>query len=91
MDSFFIKKPFYTEKATALAEIGQYVFMVQDNANKNEIKKAIKALYKVDVTSVNIINTAAKPKKYRNLKSHHSGFKKAVVTLKTGQKIDLTK
>ncbi len=91
MNSDLIKKPFFTEKSGILSESGKYVFMVDKNSTKNEVKKAIKALYKVDAVQVNIINQSSKPKKFRNIKSESSGFKKAIVTVKKGQKIDLVK
>ncbi len=87
---FLIKKPLITEKASFLAEKGQYVFVVDRRATKNEVKKAIHALYKVDVAGVNIVSPTRKNKRYRNLFTQEIGFKKAVVTLKTGQKINLT-
>lgn len=84
-----IQKPITSEKATDLKELGQYVFLVKSSATKNEIKKAVKAMYKVDVQSVHIINSPAKVKRFRGLAVKQGGRKKAVVTLKEGQKIDL--
>ena len=87
--SFLIKKPLITEKSTALEAIGKYVFAVEPKATKNEIKKAVKELYKVDVADVNVLNTSEKRKRFRNIVGHKSGFKKAIVTLKAGQKINI--
>jgi large subunit ribosomal protein L23 len=90
MDPFIIKKPWVTEKAANLGAHRQYVFLVQSTATKPEVKKAIKELYKVDVTAVNIVNRPAKQKRYRGvLRVSAGGQKKAIVTLKEGQKIDL--
>lgn len=83
-----IKRRVITEKATLLAEMGKYVFLVQPKATKNEIKKAIKDLYKVDVTAVTTINQQPRRTRYRGKESFKQQDKKAIVTLKTGQKID---
>ncbi len=88
-DIFLIKRPQVTEKSTDLNSIGKYVFVVKTNATKTEVKKAIKELYSVDATAVNIVNIPGKMKRYRGQKNMRSGHKKAIVTLKEGQKIDL--
>ena len=80
-DQFLVKKPWITEKSTHLGEIGKYVFLVKDNATKNEMKKMVKELYQVD----------AKSRRYRGMRSEKPGYKKAIVTLKAGQKIDLAR
>ncbi len=89
MDNFIIKKPIITEKASDLSGLGKYVFMVKTSATKNEVKKAVKEIYRVDAAEVNIVNLPAKPRSYRGRKHAKPGYKKAVVTLKQGQKIDL--
>ncbi|OGY99267.1 MAG: 50S ribosomal protein L23 [Candidatus Liptonbacteria bacterium RIFCSPLOWO2_01_FULL_52_25] len=89
-DTFIIKKPWITEQSTDLSKIGQYVFIVQKNATKPEVKKAIHEIYKVDVTAVNIVNRPAKQKRMGQRYGTQQGYKKAIVTLKKGQKIDLT-
>ncbi|MBI3589156.1 MAG: 50S ribosomal protein L23 [Candidatus Liptonbacteria bacterium] len=89
-DYFLIKKPLLTEKSTALNTLGKYTFVVEPEATKNEIRKAVKELYKVDVLNVNILNTQAKKRRFRNLISRKGGYKKAIVTLKAGQKINPT-
>ena len=83
-----IRKPWITEKATDAAGDRKYVFVVAREATKNEVKKAIQEIYKVHVTSVNMINRRAKQKGMRHLKGHTQGFKKAVVTLKEGDTIN---
>lgn len=90
MNPFIIKKPWVTEKAARLNEQGQYVFLVAGTATKPEIKKAIKELYKVDAISVNVVNRPAKRKRFRGvMRSSGDGERKAIVTLKEGQKIDI--
>jgi large subunit ribosomal protein L23 len=90
MNSFIIKKPWVTEKATGLGALRQYVFSVSSAATKPEIKKAITELYKVDVVAVNVVNLPAKAKRFRGVvRSSSDGHRKAIVTLKEGQKIDL--
>lgn len=88
-DTFLIKKPLITDKSVSLNQGGKYVFMVKPSATKNEIKKAVKEVYRVDVRAVNVINQHPKAKLYRGLKSERGGYKKAIVTLKQGQSIDL--
>lgn len=88
-DPFIVKKPWITEKATALQKEAKYVFIVKQGATKPEIKKAVKEIYKVEPVAVNIVNRPAKSKKMGALRGHQSGYKKAVVTLEAGQKIDL--
>lgn len=89
MNSFLIKKPWITEKATSLAANHQYVFVTEVSATKSEIKKTIEALYKVNVVAVNVVNLPAKRKRFRGVKgAAGQGRRKAIVTLKDGQKID---
>ena len=85
-----IKRPIITERSTDLNLIGKYVFMVAPNATKNEVKKAVKAIYNVDVVSVNIVTQQPKTRRYRNTTMKRGGYKKAIATLKKGQKIDIT-
>lgn len=90
-DIFLIKQPWVTEKSTMLNEAGKYVFVVKKAATKSEVKKAVKELYRVDAVSVNIVNRPDRVKKFRGREITHSGFKKAIVTLKEGQKIDISR
>ncbi len=85
-----IIKPIITEKATVLSEQNKTVFQVHRGANKKNIKKNIEKIFKVKVTKVNIINLKPKKKFKQGKMSTKSGYKKAVVTLKKGQSIDLT-
>ena len=85
-----ILSPIITEKATILSEQNKTVFKVHDKANKKNIKKNIEKLFKVNVVKINIINQKSKIKMKQGKKSYKSGYKKAIVTLKKGQSIDLT-
>ena len=81
--------PHITEKATNLAEKNRYVFRVWQKANKNEIKKAIEDLYKVNVIDVKIINVPPKERRLGRISGWKKGFKKAIVKIKGGQKIEV--
>ena len=85
-----ILRPIITEKATILSEQNKTVFKVHKRANKKNIKKNIEKLFKVNVIKVNIINLKTKIKLKQGRISKKSGYKKAIVTLKKGQSIDLT-
>lgn len=84
-------KPLRTEKSLKLASIGRYVFVVDKQANKTEIKQAVEKTFKVNAIKVQTINIPGK--KYRTgkkgLKGKRPDGKKAIVTVKSGQKIDL--
>ena len=84
-----IRQPIITEKATILSEHNKTVFKVHSGANKNSIKKNIEKIFKVTVTKVNIINQKRKKKIKQGKLSIKPGYKKAIVTLKKGQSIDL--
>ena len=85
-----ILSPHVTEKSTNLSEQNKIVFKVPHNASKKTIKKNIEKIFKVNVTKINIINKKSKIKLTRGRKVKVPGFKKAVVTIKKGQNIDLT-
>ena len=85
-----IISPTITEKATSLSEFNKIVFKVHEGASKNSIKKNIEKIFKVNVVKINTINLKGKSKIVRNRKTYKSGYKKAIVTLKKGQSIDLT-
>jgi len=84
-----IISPNITEKSTSLSEHNKIVFKVHKGASKNSIKKSIEKIFKVNVIKVNTINLKGKTKLVRNKKAYKSGYKKAIVTLKKGQNIDL--
>lgn len=82
-------EPWITESSTAGVELHKYVFKVSQRSVKAQIKKAVEGLYKVKVISVNTINIPRKHRSYGSTPGWKSGFKKAVVTLKEGDKIEL--
>ena len=85
-----IISPIVTEKSTNLSEQNKIVFKVPSKANKKNIKNNIEKIFKVNVTKINIINKQNRTKLTRGRKVKVSGFKKAIITLKKGQSIDLT-
>ena len=85
-----IISPHITEKSTNLSEQNKIIFKVPSKANKVNLKKNIEKIFKVNVTKINIINKKSKIKNARGRKVRVSGFKKAIVTIKKGQNIDLT-
>ena len=85
-----ILSPLVTEKSTNLSDQNKIVFKVPSKANKKNIKNNIEKIFKVNVTKVNIINKQNRTKFTRGRKVKVSGFKKAIITLKKGQSIDLT-
>jgi large subunit ribosomal protein L23 len=80
--------PRVSEKAGRLAQENKYVFKVKRDSNKVEIKKAIENSYKVKVVQVNIINNQGKDRNFGQRSGRTSAFKKAIVTLKKGDKIE---
>ncbi len=85
-----LTEPYISEKATDLAKENRYVFKVSDDSNKTQVKKAVKELYGVDAVSVNIVNIPRKKKRLGKYRGWKKGFKKAIVELKEGQRIDAT-
>ena len=90
---FLIKKPHHTEKALSLNSKDQYVFLVACGANKSELKKRIKETYGVMPIRVNTATYKGKkvqrPTRKRIIKGERSAYKKAIVTLKSGDIIDI--
>ena len=85
-----IISPMVTEKSTNLSEHNKIVFKVPSKANKKNLKSNIEKIFKVNVTKINIINRQNRIKTTRGKKVKVSGYKKAIITLKKGQSIDLT-
>ena len=85
-----ILSPLVTEKSTTLSEHNKIVFKVPNKANKKNLKKNIEKIFKVNITKINIINKQSRTKLTRGRKVKISGYKKAIITLKKGQSIDLT-
>lgn len=85
----YIKKPWVSEKTTGLVSINQYVFLVDKSANKPLIREEVERHYGVQVESVNMILKRGKIKRLGRSIGRRPSFKKAVVTLKAGQKLDI--
>ena len=85
-----ILSPLLTEKSTNLSEQNKIVFKVPFKANKKNLKRNIEKIFKVNITKINIINKQNRTKLTRGKKIKISGYKKAIITLKKGQSIDLT-
>ena len=85
-----ILQPVVTEKSTNLSEQNKIVFKVPNSSNKKTLKKNIEKIFKVNVTKVNIVNKKNREKMSRGKKIKIKGYKKAIITLKKGQSIDLT-
>ena len=85
-----ILSPMVTEKSTILSEQNKIVFKVPRAANKSNLKKNIEKIFKVNVIKINIINKQNRKKITKGKKVSVQGYKKAIITLKKGQNIDLT-
>ena len=84
-----IQKPVITEKATILREGNKYAFRVDPKANKVQIRQAIESIFDVKVESVRTIKVPSKPKRQGLYAGHRAGWKKAYVTLRAGDSIDV--
>ena len=84
-----IISPIVTEKSTSLSEFNKIVFKVHKGSSKSSIKKSIEKIFKVNVVKINTIKLKGVTKMIRNKKTFKSGYKKAIITLKKGQSIDL--
>jgi large subunit ribosomal protein L23 len=84
-----IKALIRTEKSTVYEPLGKYLFLVSKSSNKTEIKKAVETIYKVKVKAVNTSIYLGKMKRVRYQVGKTADFKRAIVTLKAGQKIDV--
>jgi large subunit ribosomal protein L23 len=85
-----VRAPVITEKATNASEHNQVILRVPLAATKREVKAAVEGLFRVNVTAVNTIRVAGKLKRVRGRPGRRSDYKKAVVTLREGQRIDVT-
>jgi large subunit ribosomal protein L23 len=91
MDNYdLIRSPVVTEKSTNLVSQNKYIFKVDVNATKAQVKKAIEEIFEVTVAKVNTINIMGKVKRFRGILGKRKSYKKAVVTLNDGQNIDVT-
>ena len=82
--------PVLTEKSTNLSSLNKITFKVPNKANKINLKKNIEKIFKVNVTKINIINKRTRIKTTNRKSKKVLGYKKAIVTIKKGQNIDLT-
>jgi large subunit ribosomal protein L23 len=85
-----VRSPVITEKSTAASEHNQVTFRVPLTATKREVKAAVEGLFSVKVTAVNTIRVEGKVKRFRGRIGERSDYKKAIVTLAEGAKIDVT-
>jgi large subunit ribosomal protein L23 len=85
-----VRSPVITEKATNASEHNQVIFRVSLSATKREVKTAVEGLFNVKVSAVNTIRVRGKVKRFRGRVGRRSDYKKAVVTLGEGQRIDVT-
>ncbi len=86
---FVITHPIVSEKAVRESSMGKYVFLVDRRATKPEVKKTVHTTYKVDVLRVHIVNVKPKSRRLGRSTGVKPGYKKAVVTLKEGQTLDI--
>ena len=84
-----LRRPLITEKNTSLQAQGKYVFKVANNANKQQVKQAVEMAFKVNVTAVNVMTVPGKKKRMGKHEVQNPSWKKAIVTLKPGDKIEL--
>jgi large subunit ribosomal protein L23 len=84
-----LKSPHVTEKATDLGKNNQYVFKVWPKSNKKEIKKAVEELFEVSVSKVQIVKIPSKKMRMGKIEGEKKGYKKAIVKLEKGQKIEI--
>jgi len=82
--------PIVTEKSTIAGSLGKYTFKVATCATKTDVKNAVESIFGVNVTKVNTVNYDGKTKLFRGREGTRNAYKKAVVTLKSGESIDLT-
>ena len=89
MNKHLIKNPIITEKAAYFGTMGKYVFLVDNDANVSEAKKVIENVYNVKVIKSNVINVKSKTRRLGRSVGVKPGYKKIIVTLQKGQKLDI--
>lgn len=87
--SLILKHPVISEKSIQQGSVSKYAFVVDQRANAIQVKAAVEKFFKVKVTKVNMINIAGKPKRMGRRKVSRASFRKAIVTLASGQSIKL--
>jgi large subunit ribosomal protein L23 len=83
-----LRRPLVTEKNTALQVLNKYAFEIADGANKMMIQQAVETAFKVKVTKVNIVTVRGKSKRVGRRMTHTNPWKKAIITLQVGDKIE---
>ena len=83
-----ILAPVLSEKAVTAIAAGKYAFFVHPHANRVQIREAIETVFEVDVTKINLVNVSGKLKRMGRYAGHRPKRKKAIVTLKPGQRIE---
>lgn len=89
INKFSVKNPIVTEKSTDLSKSGKYVFLVGKNTTASEAKKVVENIYNVKVIQTNVVNVQEKKRRLGNSVGVKPGYKKIIVTLKKGQKMDV--
>ncbi len=89
MNKFVVKHPLITEKAVAFGQMGKYIFSIDTHVSSQEARKVIEDHYKVKVVKMNVINVKPKQKRLGRSVGVKPGYKKLIVTLKSGQKLDI--
>ena len=89
LNKFLVKNPIITEKALSISHLRKYVFLIDKKATASEAKKIIESNYSVKVIKTNIINAKSKQRRLGRSTGTKPGYKKLVVTLKQGQKLDI--
>jgi len=84
-----LRRPLITEKSTSLQALGKYAFEVAQSANKEQIKQAVEKAFSVKVTAVNVMRVSGQRRKVGRREILSSSWKKAIVTLKPGDKIQI--
>lgn len=85
---FLIKRPVITEKTTKMMEENKYCFLVDPKANKTQIRQAVEEIFKVKVKAVNTLNMLGKLKRMGRYEGRRPSWKRAIVTLETGSRIE---
>ena len=84
-----LRRPLITEKVAGLQAAGKYTFEIASHATKHQVKAAVEHIFKVDVTAVNVISIKGKTKRVKSGYTTSPSWKKAIVSLKPGDKIEL--
>lgn len=89
MNKFLVKNPIITEKTTELGKSGKYAFLVDSRATASEAKKVVEAVYNVKIAKTNVLNVKSKKRRLGSSLGVKPGYKKIIMTLKKGQKLDI--